>query len=312
MTLDNEGVHCTLAQDCAICRSIGHLLYDGLRDRLFGAPGEWSLFRCSDPACGLVWSSPVPLPSEIGKLYRSYYTHSDTEPVGVQRSSRLKHALAIINFWRKPMFLTANIHLESLRLGRLLEIGCGNGALLAQAAKVGWSALGIDFDEAAVARANERDGVTAYVGELQRHAFADASFDAIVMNNVIEHIWNPVETMKECRRILNPSGRMIIVTPNIDCTGHRMFGRHWRGLEPPRHLFIYNVRSLKRLAKLCGFKRPLVFTSSGGSGGVAMLQASQEVVNRGLPLSRLRRIIRQETVASYLGFHIGEWCVAIC
>jgi SAM-dependent methyltransferase len=312
MTLDNEGVRCKTAPDCAICRSTGHLLYHGLRDRLFGAPGEWTLFRCSGPACGLVWSSPVPLPSEIAKLYRSYYTHSDAEPVSVQRSSRIKRTLALINFWRKPMFLTANIHLESLRPGRLLEIGCGNGALLEQAAKVGWIAMGIDFDEAAVARANEREGVSAHLGELQQRTFADASFDAIVMNNVIEHIWNPVDTMRECRRVLKPSGRMIIVTPNIDSIGHRMFGRHWRGLEPPRHLFIYNVRSLKRLVKLCGFRHPLVFTSSGGGGGVSMLQASQEAANGELSPSRLRRIIKQETAASYLGFHIGEWCVAVC
>jgi 2-polyprenyl-3-methyl-5-hydroxy-6-metoxy-1,4-benzoquinol methylase len=221
--------------------------------------------------------------------------------------------LALINFWRKPMFLTANMHLESLKPGRLLEIGCGNGSSLAQAAQVGWTAVGIDFDQAAVARANEHRGVIAHMGELRQCAFADASFDAIVMNNVIEHVWNPIETMKECRRILKRSGRIIIVTPNINSTGHRIFGQHWRGLEPARHLFIYNVRSLKRLAQLSGFERPLVFTSSGGAGGIQMLQSSQKSAGgRRYPSSRLRRIVKQETVASYLGVDVGEWCVAIC
>lgn len=318
MPVNNEGVLCESASHCVLCRSTGQPLYEGLRDRLFDAPGEWSLIQCSDPSCALIWCSPRPLPDQIGKLYRNYYTHSaaDGAPVNApSQSGFLKQVLGYVMFWRAPMFLTASLHLEGLKPGRLLEIGCGNGHFLAQAARSGWSAFGIDFDADAIASANKRPGVTAHIGELKDCAFAPSSFDAVVMNNVIEHVWNPIETMAECRRILKKSGRLVIITPNAASDGHGIFGKNWRGLEPPRHLFIYNVRALNRLSQMSGFERSFVFSSSGGATGVQMIESSLRAAND-LTLAysslRVRWIVKRETIKTYLGRNCGEWCVAIC
>jgi hypothetical protein len=61
--------------ECDICGASGNLLYDGLNDQLFGAPGKWNLKRCSNADCGLLRLDPMPLQSDIGLAYNSYYTH---------------------------------------------------------------------------------------------------------------------------------------------------------------------------------------------------------------------------------------------
>jgi len=68
----------------------GVLLYQGLRDRLFGAPGTWSLIRC--PNCDLAWLNPRPIENDIGKLYTEYYTHQH-EDSSKKRLASLRKAV---------------------------------------------------------------------------------------------------------------------------------------------------------------------------------------------------------------------------
>lgn len=61
------------APQCPACGSAGAPIYPHLRDHTFGAPGTWSMKRC--PACTLMWLDPRPTIGDIGKVYRTYYTH---------------------------------------------------------------------------------------------------------------------------------------------------------------------------------------------------------------------------------------------
>jgi hypothetical protein len=70
----NEGVRAAVAPDCYLCGTAGVVLYDGMRDRLFDAPGTWRLKRC--PQCELIWLDPRPIADDVHKLYGSYYTHA--------------------------------------------------------------------------------------------------------------------------------------------------------------------------------------------------------------------------------------------
>jgi 2-polyprenyl-3-methyl-5-hydroxy-6-metoxy-1,4-benzoquinol methylase len=320
VTIDNEGVICNLLDSCELCSGRGVTLYLDLKDNLFTAPGVWNICQCA--ACGLLWSNPQPRPDQIGKLYRTYYTHS----VGASLSSKpfkstgggriIKAILAKTFFWKPHVFKTDNFHLQGLRPGTLLDVGCGSGDFLAAAAKDGWKCYGIDFDTAAIAAANGRDGVSAEVGELIEKRYSAKSFDAIVLNNVIEHVWNPVETVAECHRILRPDGRLVMITPNADSYGHRIFKQYWRGLEPPRHLFIYNHRTILSLAKMAGFSHSSAFSSSGGSTGEAMLNASADLAKKAgrsvsLSAAAIPSLIKKETILGIFGRPRGEWIVLI-
>ena len=59
-----------------LCGTQGRPLYGALRDRLFGAPGEWDLKQCPDSGCGLIWLDPMPVKEDIALAYQLYYTHS--------------------------------------------------------------------------------------------------------------------------------------------------------------------------------------------------------------------------------------------
>lgn len=316
-TIHNGGVLCVPLRQCTNCGALGDVLYEQLVDTDFSAPGKWNLRQC--PSCKLAWADPQPLPGEISKLYHAYYTHGKNGDVastgcGTRGTRRIvKRALSMVFFWRGALYMSGLYYLEALRPGRLLEIGCGDGGFLQAAASRGWEAVGLDFDENAVRQANSRPGVSARAQELSEANYPPNSFDAIVMNNVIEHIWNPVETLSRCRKLLRHGGRLIMITPNVSSAGHRIFGRHWRGLEPPRHLFLYDARPLRSLCQRVGFRRIITGTSSGGAFCMQMLLASAARAGAENPLKpeAIRRVAVLEYVTTLLGGMHGEWLVLI-
>jgi 2-polyprenyl-3-methyl-5-hydroxy-6-metoxy-1,4-benzoquinol methylase len=269
----------------------------------------------------MVWLDPQPLPEQIWKLYQAYYTHESVdgglrayETRGLNKI--IKRALSLAFLWRAPLYRTDFLYLEGMKPGRLLEVGCGNGSFLRAAAALGWQCEGLDFDEDAVRQVNSVPGVRAYVGQLVDARYPAGSVDAIVMNNVVEHLWNPVETLAKCREFLRPAGRLILVTPNISSIGHRIFGRYWRGLEPPRHLFLFNPGAIEAMCRGADFDGVLVGTSAGGSHCRAMFEISNEIaVKAGLPplltTGKMGRIATLECVTTMLGGQHGEWLVAI-
>ena len=293
------------APHCAACGGSGDVRYEAVEDWIFGTPGQWSFRACK--TCDLLWLDPRPVAEDLPKLYQAYYTHTGTPDLKpVRPSSPAKRFLASALPWRRHMFLTALLHLEDMEPGRLLEVGCGNGAFLATAASSGWAAVGIDFDPRAVAAAASLPGVKAWAGDLLEAPFAANDFDAIVMNNVLEHLDRPLETLTRCRELLKPAGRFVAVTPNSRSTGHGLFKSGWRGLEPPRHLNIFGPASLRTLARRAGFSRVTTFTSSGGSSGKYMLEASRgRRVNAPV-------VLGLEKMLALLGVPVGEWGVLIC
>ena len=91
---------------------------------------------------------------------------------------------------------------------------------------------------AAVQVARQR-GLEVDCGAVEDQRYPAAAFDAVTLNHVIEHVPDPLATVAECRRLLKPGGRLLMFTPNAGSLAHWMFGRDWRGLEPPRHLHLF-------------------------------------------------------------------------
>jgi 2-polyprenyl-3-methyl-5-hydroxy-6-metoxy-1,4-benzoquinol methylase len=136
---------------------------------------------------------------------------------------------------------------------RLLEVGCGNGQHLLRMQCLGWSVQGTDLDER-VALAGRNLGLRVEAGSLGSLPFEPQSFDAIVLNHVIEHVSDPVQEMKRCYELLVPGGLVSVATPNGTSHGCKSFREAWRGLEPPRHFAILNRRALRLVAETSGFE----------------------------------------------------------
>jgi len=134
----------------------------------------------------------------------------------------------------------------------LLDVGCGNGEFMAQMKTLGWRVRGIEPDPVAAAAARNA-GLDVQQGFFTEASAVEGEFDAVTLSHVIEHLHFPSEMLRLCYRYLRPGGVVWIGTPNIDALGHERFGPAWQGLDPPRHLILFNVAILTGLLRDAGF-----------------------------------------------------------
>lgn len=289
---------------CHLCGKEGQPLYLSLGDRLFGTDGAWTLVQCPDPACALIWLDPMPLEEDIAHAYDQYYTHVDrlekqdswllrlflaakrgylARRYGYRRdeismAQWLAGWLICLHPGRRAVLDFNVMWLHRKDGGRLLDIGCGSGEFLCFMRSLGWRAEGVDFDAQAAANAAAK-GVQVHVGHLGEQHFAENMFDAVTMSHFIEHVHDPSRLIEECHRILRPGGVMVAVTPNTQSLGHHLYEDKWMHLDPPRHLHLFNVNSLRRLAERRGFSRLDIFTSLRDAYG--MFIGSRSILRNG-------------------------------
>lgn len=272
--VDNQGIRAVEWPDCGLCGGPGRILHENLVDRFFGAAGVWSLRECGH--CGLVWVSPRPLVDDLGRLYPGYHTHRAPEPISLlKRAVRrgiparlmgyrdavrdpLERGLGWWLSWVGPLREVARhgvLWLPADRRGRLLDVGCGSAAFLGHMRGLGWTVSGVDTDPEAVsaARSTLGDG-EVHLGSVEKLELPDASFEAITMSHVLEHLPDPAESLRACKRLLVPGGWLVVITPNARSLGSQRLGRDWRGWEPPRHLHVFDPRSLSRVVDAAGLR----------------------------------------------------------
>lgn len=137
---------------------------------------------------------------------------------------------------------------------RLLDVGCSSGAFLISACKLGFRAEGVEpsIDAAQTAR---RAGLSVFTGFLQEARFPDASFDAVTLIEIIEHLRDPLALLKECARILRPGGVLLATTPNSHSWTARAMGARWAGFslnEMGGHISFFNPQSIRIIAERAG------------------------------------------------------------
>jgi predicted SAM-dependent methyltransferase len=113
-----------------------------------------------------------------------------------------------------------------------------------------------------VAHARERFGLEVHCGDVRALALPGNTYDAIVMNHVIEHMLDPVAVLRECHRLLKRGGTLVLTTPNVNSYGHECFQAAWLGLDPPRHLHLFSQTTLAVVAQRSGFQECRAWTSA--------------------------------------------------
>lgn len=99
---------------------------------------------------------------------------------------------------------------------RFLDIGCGEGYVLIEAADRGWEVHGIDVFDNRMQSAKRQD-IKFFKGAIISAHFPDNHFDCIYMDSVLEHLFDPVDHLKELHRILKVGGLIYCGVPNEDC-----------------------------------------------------------------------------------------------
>jgi len=221
---------------CPVC--------DGDRLRTRFQRWDSAVDECHD--CGLRFLNPPPDDDALAAIYNDTYFLGGGEPEAQQRVTDLKRATA-------RSYLAALGGLNGAAGKRLLEVGCGRGEFLLEARARGYDAFGVDYSKAAATVANQRLGDRRVsVGELQSAEYPPASFDALVMIDLIEHVRRPRDLVRRAAELLKPGGVLLLVTPSLDSWSSRCLGRWWMEYKL-EHLYYFNERSLRRLLEPAGF-----------------------------------------------------------
>lgn len=146
---------------------------------------------------------------------------------------------------------------------RLIDVGCSRGHFVAAAAARGFKAEGVEPAPQIAAAAREA-GLVVHSGLLEDLQLPDASFDAVTLFEVLEHLKEPIALVRECARILKPGGILCVTTGNaaswtVACIGARWDYFHIE--QDAGHVSFFNPASLALLAQRGGFRPEAIETA---------------------------------------------------
>jgi 2-polyprenyl-3-methyl-5-hydroxy-6-metoxy-1,4-benzoquinol methylase len=242
------------ARKCPICSQAmrGKLeLYD---DR-YGYPGRFTLESCA--ACGHRALLTDLSPDQLIRLYSDYYPRSSLDLEQYRPAPEVHGFKAWLNGERRSAYCWVPKGV------RVLDIGCGFCESLGYHKARGCEVYGVEADEN-TRRVAERYGFQVQVGLFDADRYEEGFFDYVTMDQVIEHVSDPVATLKGVARVLKPSGSLILSTPNSHGLGARLFGRRWINWHAPYHIQHFSLASLTDAARQAGLtvERARTVTSS--------------------------------------------------
>ena len=214
-----------------------------LYDDRYGYPGEFALRKCT--GCGHKFLEHGFSRDLLNNLYTSYYPRSSFSPEQFRPRKEVKGFRAWLNGSRRSAYCWVPPKV------RVLDIGCGFGESLAYHAARGCDAYGVEVDEN-IKRVAEKFGFKVHIGPFAPEVYGPDFFDYVTMDQVLEHVVDPVETLSGVEKILRPGGKVIISTPNSSGWGARLFGRRWINWHAPYHLHHFSAQSMGLAAEKAG------------------------------------------------------------
>ena len=213
---------------------------------------SYELRRCS--ACDLVAVANPPDAEDLARIYSPdagyHEAWADSESETVRRERKLA----------RRQLDAVEAGLTGTSRGALLDVGCSVGLFLEEARSRGWTVAGVEFNQATAAVARRRRGLDVVDGALEDAGLAPGSFDVVTLWDVIEHVPDPLATLRAAAAVLRPGGSLWIETPNIGGlfprVSYRVASRlhYWPHPEPPHHLFQFSADSLRHTLERAGFE----------------------------------------------------------
>ncbi len=251
---DLEEVH-----GCAICRNDEGLkvIYANVSDdTYYNVAGYYKIKECKKCKSGVL--SPRIKKEYIAEAYKIYYTNTASEKKirklrggrellrkceeKIYRSIISKNTILSI-FFRKIGWKYRYISPETKTA---LDYGCGSGQFIDLISQLGIKGVGMDLQK-------EHPRLKQYVCADQLKNYTE-EFDYVSCSHVIEHVYEPRQLLEEIYKAMTINGTLYIETPNWNSAGRRKYGRHWRGIEAPRHINLFTHSSLSALLLELGFK----------------------------------------------------------
>jgi SAM-dependent methyltransferase len=220
--------------------------------RPLAAKPEWTPHRvvaCGD--CRFVYLSPRPSELEMRALYESdsyFEAENETEETSGYDAYAEQELALRLTFRRWLSRLAGKGHAG----GSMLEIGCGHGYLLDEAAAFFGRREGTEYS---IAAAHDAAKVAdeIHVGGIDAVP-ADRRYDLVVSNQVIEHVYAPLEFLKAQLALVKPGGTIAIATPWMRSPWQRVLGERWPSYKIPEHVLYFDSTSLTTLMRQAGLQ----------------------------------------------------------
>lgn len=232
---------------CILCGSPLEMTVSGLADTRFGVPGSYDIYRCV--RCRLEETLPRPSPSELKRLYETYYNFGGETGT---RYTRLREHFFFSFLNRLWSLLDGDVSFyQRPGAGRLLDIGCNEGRGLRIYARNGFEVEGLELNTtaAAVARNTGFEVHTCLLDDFQ----PATAYNVAVLSNVLEHSLDPKQMLVDVHRILANNGQVWISCPNSESWLRRVFGRSWINWHVPFHISHFSANSLRELLESTGY-----------------------------------------------------------
>lgn len=219
------------ASECAWC---GHP---------FGGDDEYRPGRIRCAQCGVATTSPWPSDSQLGAAYAPWYRPAGGRFSGVGDKVLKRTRSALANRLQKV-----------LPEGPILDVGAGDGTLIAAFRRHGRDAVGVD----------------PYAAENHPHVraveFEDltGAWSSVIFWHSLEHLRRPVRSLRHAADLVVPGGMLIVAVPNATSLQARVFGDRWLHLDLPRHLVHISPQALVSQVESLGFKVERVSYLRGG------------------------------------------------
>jgi len=144
-------------------------------------------------------------------------------------------------------------YLKELNPAKLLDIGCGLGALLAAYRSKDNNAQLCGTELSSLAGKHASKFAKIFIGNLEDAGYKNEYFDAVTCHHVIEHVLNPEKLITEIKRILKKNGVLVLATPDFDSGCARRFGSKYRLLHDKTHITLFSSDSMHRFLRDYGF-----------------------------------------------------------
>jgi len=225
-----------------ICDGPSHGVVEPYRSLAF------RIVRCAD--CGLHYQRERLAREHLGAFYRDeYFCYQSFSERG-----------AIVRLLTR---LTARMQVRAIEKLRppasdvVVDFGCGSGSWLElfRAAGAPWRMIGTELSEGNVEHVR-RLGFEAHACDdtTLDQVLAPASVGVLFMHHVIEHLPDPLGTMRRFHDLLVPGGVIVGQTPDVDAIERRLYGDHWGQWHLPHHLVLFNRSTLGALARDAGLE----------------------------------------------------------
>jgi len=196
---------------------------------------RFALNQCDN--CALVTTYPMPSEKMLQQHYdRDYW-----------QSGQLKNSTSLDTLYRLRMApIVSTIRKYTTHDSKILDWGCGDGSFIRLLRNFGLHCFGID------AYKKDLNDPCILNATIQNTDFPDEYFDIITCFHVLEHLADPLTSVKHALMLLKTGGLIIIEVPNLDSVGFQIFKRRWQPLEIPTHLNHFTPVTLQKVFEAAG------------------------------------------------------------